>query len=118
MNKYNVSEKYKRTAYGNVFDSKKEMERYFVLRDLLRRKKIKSLKLQPKFLLQGAFTDNKGKRHREISYIADFAYLELDANNYVTANVVEDSKGFLTEIYKLKKKLFLYQYKDVDFREV
>ena len=94
------------------------MERYYVLRDLLRKKKIKNLKLQPKFLLQGAFKDNKGKKHREIHYVADFAYIELDNMGDFTTKVIEDVKGFRTDIYKLKKKLFLYQYRDVDFREV
>ena len=32
--------------------------------------------------------------------------------------IVEDTKGFLTDIYKLKKKLFEYTYKDLQIIEI
>lgn len=101
-NKYkNVSimyDKYK-------FDSKKEGERYLFLKDLLKRGKIKDLKLQPSFLLQDGFKYN-GKKIQSIKYIGDFSYIEV----LTKENVVEDVKGMKTNIYRLKKKLFLKKY--------
>jgi hypothetical protein len=32
--------------------------------------------------------------------------------------IVEDTKGFSTEIYKLKKKLFEFKYKDLKITEL
>lgn len=109
MNKY----RNRKTVIDNVtFDSKREAERYFELKMLLKIGKIKNLKLQPKFTLLDPFVDAKGVKHRGIEYRADFAYLE---NN---VPVVEDSKGVRTEVYKLKLKLFLSKYRNVRFAEV
>lgn len=96
---------------GIKFDSKKEAERYLVLKDMLKNKEIESLQLQPKFLLQDSFK-YKNKTERKIYYIADFSYKKDDKL------IVEDVKGKRTEVYKLKRKLFLYKYTNVDFREV
>ena len=32
--------------------------------------------------------------------------------------IVEDTKGFKTDVYKLKKKLFEYKYKDLEIKEI
>ena len=97
---------------GIRFDSKKEAKRYQELSLLLKAGKIKDLVLQPKFLLQESFTYN-GKKERPIYYIADFQYMEVSTGKIV----VEDVKGIKTDVYKLKRKLFLFIYHDVDFRE-
>lgn len=112
----------KLSKYGNKktivdginFDSKKESERYLVLKDMLRKKEITELQLQPKFLLQDSFK-YKDKVERKIYYIADFSY-KKDGKL-----IVEDVKSFATKrdkVYIIKKKLFLYKYTDIDFREV
>lgn len=103
---------------GIKFDSKKEAERYLVLKDLQDKKQIKSLVLQPRFLLQDKFTKN-GKSYRKIEYIADFMYLEKVDGKWI--EVVEDvkaSKKFLTDVYKIKKKLFEFKYENLTIREI
>ncbi len=116
-NKYNVgtSKKSKddRTVDGHLFMSKKEADRYVELKKLLDKGEISQLELQPKFVLQCSFTDAMGKKHREIAYFADFKYRDKKEKQIV----VEDVKGWRTEVYKLKKKLFLYSYQDVIFKE-
>ena len=103
----------KKTTIDNItFDSKKEADRYCVLKLLQKSGKIKDLIVQPRFILQCAFTDNTGTKHRPIEYRGDFSYKEKGKE------VVEDTKGFKTDMYLLKKKLFLYAYQDLEFREL
>jgi len=96
---------------GFKFDSKKEAKRYLELKVLERAGVISNLILQPKFLLQDSFK-YKGKTQRAIFYIADFEYIK-DGKR-----IVEDVKGVKTEVYKLKKKLFLKKYPQVEFKEI
>lgn len=110
MNKYgNI----KTTIDGYTFASKKEARRYGELKLLEKAGEITDLGLQPMFILQVAFTDNMGKKHRAIEYVGDFRYFTLKKGW-----VVEDTKGFRTEVYKLKKKLLLYAYQDFEFIEL
>jgi len=90
---------------GVKFDSKAEAERYRELALLKKAGLIRNLKLQPKFLLQDKFKYN-GKTERAISYIADFEYFDVQEGSFV----VEDVKGVETEVFKIKRKLFLKQY--------
>lgn len=100
------------TFLGVRFDSEKEAHRYATLRILERAGEIKGLKLQPRFELQPAFKCY-GKTIRKIEYVADFSYYEHGKL------VVEDVKGMETDVYKLKKKLFLRLYGDkLEFKEV
>ena len=94
------------------FDSKKEAKRYLELKMLEKAGKIKDLKLQPAFLLQEGFY-YRGKAIRQITYRADFEYVDEKGNK-----VVEDVKGFKTDVYNLKKKLFLKKHPDVVFKEI
>lgn len=108
MNKYfNI----KTEINGIKFDSKKEAERYLVLFDMQKYGEIQELNLQPRFLLQPSFKYN-GKTEKAIYYVADFSYIKEGKL------VVEDVKGKKTEVYKIKRKLFLKQYNDVVFVEV
>ena len=91
---------------GILFDSKKEASRYNELKLLERAGVIKDLALQPNFLLQEGFKCQG--THRKIEYIADFMYFDEEKKE----TVVEDVKGFKTDVYKLKKKLFLKRYGD------
>ena len=98
---------------GIVFDSKAEVERYMELRLLERAGEIKDLQRQTPFLLQPSFKKH-GKTYREIKYIADFTYFDVRKGK----NVVEDVKGYRTEVFRLKKKLFEYKYPDLEITEV
>lgn len=88
---------------GITFDSRKEAERYKLLKMLERTGQIQNLKLQVPFELQPAFRFN-GKMIHSIKYIADFVYRQ-DGKQ-----VVEDTKGAKTDVYLLKRKLFLFKY--------
>lgn len=109
--KYNA----KKTVVDDIeFDSMKEAERYRELKLLEKGKEIRNLVLQPRFLLQEKFKDKQGKTHRKIEYVADFLYIDKDDKA-----IVEDVKGMITAVYKLKKKMFLYKYDDqYEFREI
>lgn len=100
------------TIDGINFDSQKEAKRYQELMWLEKIGKIKELELQPHFLLQESFKYNN-KTYRKIEYIADFRYFDNITNKYI----VEDVKGFKTDVYKLKKKLFIYKY-NIDIKEI
>lgn len=104
MHKYNAK---KTVVDGIKFDSKKEAERYKELKALELVGKIDRLELQPRFLLQDGFR-YEGKAIRKIEYVADFLYRDLSTYELV----VEDVKGVKTDVYKLKKKLFLKRYGD------
>lgn len=100
-------------VYGLVFSSKKEADRYVELMCARQSGLIRNLTLQPKFELQEAFTDSQGEKHRAITYIADFSYEEKQSDGNWKI-VVEDVKGgsaTKTEVYRIKKKLFLKKYK-------
>lgn len=105
--KYHVSSKEKRTRDGIVFASKAEMARYDELKMLEKAGKISDLKLQPRFLLIPKV--NKGDR--ATYYIADFAYIK-DGKP-----IIEDVKGYKTAVYKLKIKLLLWKYPEINFLE-
>ena len=99
----------KKAVYnGILFDSKREQKRYSELLLLQRAGAITNLELQKVFELIPAQyeTLENGKKgkclERAVTYRADFYYIE----NGVP--VVEDAKGFRTEVFKIKKKLMLY----------
>jgi hypothetical protein len=114
-NKYYVSAKENRIQDNITFSSKKEMVRYNELKQLLQIGGISDLILQPSFLLQDRFTDSTGKKHRAIHYVADFQY---NIKDLIFVEDVKPSKTFSTDVYKIKKKLFLFKYPDLNFREV
>ena len=95
------------TVEGQIFDSKKEANRYKELRLLEKAGEIKDLRTQVKFKLIPAQRDEATGKviERECSYKADFVYYEEDGET-----VVEDVKGFRTKDYIIKRKLMLYQY--------
>ena len=102
----------KRVEYeGIVFDSLKEKRRYCQLQLLEKGGIISDLRLQVPFELIPAIyedevvqmkTKTKIKKklvQRSTTYVADFVYLQ-DGKT-----IVEDTKGFRTEVYELKKKM-------------
>ena len=98
---------------GIKFDSKLEAQRYKELKVLERARLIKDLQLQPRFELQPSFKKN-GKTYRKIEYIADFSYFDIEKGKVI----VEDTKGFKTEVYKLKRKMFEYKYPELEIEEI
>lgn len=125
----------RRRKYGNTkitvdgiqFDSKREAARYQELKLLERAGVISFLQRQTKFQLipdqhapsNAVYTKGprKGQRkpgkllEHECSYIADFCYIQNGET------VVEDAKGYRTEVYRIKKKLMLERY-GIQIREV
>lgn len=109
--KYNAS---RVVIDGHRFDSKREARRYEELKALEAAGKIAQLELQPRFELQAGFRYH-GEAIRKIEYVADFRYLDYERGGLV----VEDVKGMRTDVYRLKRKLFLAKYGDaVIFEEV
>lgn len=99
---------------GIVFDSKKEAHRYRELKLLERAGKIKDLEMQKAFELipTQREPDTIGKRggikkgkviENSVKYVADFVYTDENGKT-----VVEDTKGFRTKDYIIKRKLMLY----------
>lgn len=102
QNKY----KNKKVIYDGIkFDSNREMAYYIKLKMLEEKGIIKDLELQKSFELQPSFKLN-GKTHKKITYRADFSYVSVQDNKIH----IVDTKGFRTEVYKLKKKMFAYKY--------
>ena len=105
---------------GIWFDSQKEAKRYMVLLDMQSQGIISNLRTQVKYVLipaQREFTNEiytkgrnkgcfkKGKLlERECAYIADFEYFDKQTGEMV----VEDTKGFKTKDYTIKRKLMLH----------
>lgn len=110
--RYSVSPKAARTVDGITFDSAAEARRYAELKMLERSGRIFGLRLQPEYELLPTFAHKAGTE-RGIRYRADFRYRD---ENYQI--VVEDVKGHRTAVYKLKRKLLLYRYPEIEFREV
>ena len=104
MNKYRNR---KAVVDGICFDSKKEAQRYKILKALERAGEIRDLRMQVPFELQPAFS-YQGKRVRAIRYIADFTYYAPDKSGNCIL-IVEDTKGARTKEYKLKRKMFLFK---------
>lgn len=90
---------------GIKFDSAKERNYYLKFKIMEEAGIIKDLELQKRFILQKGYTIN-GKKRREISYKADFCYVTTEDDKLH----VVDIKGFKTDVYKLKKKLFELKY--------
>lgn len=94
------------TVDGQIFDSKKEANRYKELLLLEKAGEIYDLRRQVKFKLIPTQRDEVTGEvvERECSYKADFVY-EEDGKT-----VVEDVKGFRTKEYIIKRKLMLWRY--------
>lgn len=88
---------------GITFDSKREADRYLVLKSMEEDGAIEDLRRQVRYELMPAF-DVDGRHYRPVFYVADFVYVE-DGKT-----VVEDVKGMRTDVYRLKSKLFARRY--------
>ena len=107
-----------KTEYnGRTFDSALEANTARDL-DLLRRasdlsERVVDVQYQVPFVLQEKFTDSQGKKHQAIVFVCDFVITYADGRKEAL-----ESKGFETETWKIKKKLFLFKYRDINFRQV
>lgn len=100
----------KTVADGIKFDSKLEAERYAQLKILERVGVIRALELQPSFELLPSFRKN-GKTWHKTVYKADFRYILCEDDRII----IEDVKGstaVITDVFRLKQKLFEYKYPD------
>ena len=97
------------TTPDGVFDSKREYERWRELKLLEINGKIENLERQVVYeLIPAQYAQPVGRRkrgkllERPCRYKADFRYIE-DGKE-----VVEDSKGYRTDDYRIKRKLMLW----------
>jgi hypothetical protein len=93
---------------GVRFASKAEAKRYAHLKLLEREGVIWGLVLQPKYELQAKYTTRYGESIRAIHYVGDFQYKE--PHGVDGQLVVEDVKGMETDVFKIKRKLFMFKY--------
>ena len=110
---------------GIMFDSKREAARYQELLLLEKAGDIKDIRRQVKYVLIPAqyehpeSTTKKGRGRcveRECAYIADFVYNTILPDGD-TITIVEDTKGFRTKDYIIKRKLMLSTY-GIQIREI
>ena len=92
------------TKDGITFDSLKEYRRFCELSLLQKAGKVTDLQRQVKFELIPSQRINGKVVERACTYVADFVYTENGKK------VVEDTKGFKTKDYIIKRKLMLYKY--------
>lgn len=81
------------TIDGIRFASKAEARRYEELKLMQKSKEIKKLELQPSYQIEV-------NGQKICKYIADFRYQDSKGNEHI-----EDVKGILTPVFRLKQKL-------------
>jgi hypothetical protein len=97
---------------GYKFDSKAEAAHYlYTLKPLLESGEISNLKVHPRYPIEV-------NRIKICTYIADFQYTRVNVQPPVGEMIVEDVKGYRTEIYKLKKKLVEATYVGLKISEI
>lgn len=101
---------------GITFDSKKEAERYKVLKSMQADGLINDLEIQPKFMLiPSQHFETTSRRERGVDYVADFRY-----KDNLGQIIVEDVKSAITakdKVYRIKRKMVKY-FHDVEIIEV
>ena len=106
----------KTVADGIKFDSKLEAERYSQLKMMERAGVIRDLELQPEYELIPSFRKD-GKTWRRTVYKADFRYILAEGDRII----IEDVKGstaVITDVFRLKQKLFEYRYPELTIKIV
>jgi len=97
-NKYRA----KKTIINGIrFDSKKEANRWCDLQIMQQAGEISNLERQVPIYLLGRDENILTPTGRKMRYVADFQYFD----HRINAVVLEDSKGFPTEVFKLKKAI-------------
>jgi hypothetical protein len=85
------------------YDSQKEYNRAQQLKLWLKAGVISDLREQVVFLLIPSQINSEGVTEKAVRYVADFVYIDNDTGRMV----VEDTKGFRTPDYIIKRKLML-----------
>lgn len=105
---------YKKRKYKNkkvtiddiTFDSGAEASYYMHLNMLKKAGEVESFDMQKKYVLQEKFKHPAtGSTVRAITYTPDFVVTYADGST-----VVIDVKGFETQMFKMKAKMFMYKY--------
>ncbi|MFA4990936.1 MAG: DUF1064 domain-containing protein [Candidatus Paceibacterota bacterium] len=104
-NKYNA----RKTSCNQLHwhDSKKEAERCNELHLIKQAGEIEKLQIQPEIEILHEFI-YQGRKIRGITYRPDFTYYDKKKKCFI----IEDTKGYRTGIYNLKKKMLLNKIKD------
>ena len=106
----------KTVADGIKFDARLEAERYAQLKMMERAGAIRDLELQPEYELIPSFKKD-GKTWRRTVYKADFRYILAEGDRII----IEDVKGstaVITDVFRLKQKLFEYRYPELTIKIV
>ena len=100
------------------YDSIKEYERWGELRLLEKAGSISGLKKQVPLVVYPAFTDGKGRKHRAVTYKADFVYMENGREVVEDVKAYDENKGryLTTAAFNLKWKMLQGQYPERIFR--
>ena len=105
MRNYHSKYKNKKVVVGGItFDSRKEANRWRELVLLERAGRITDLQRQVRYELIPSQKINGKVVERACFYVADFVYTQ-DGQQ-----IVEDTKGFRTPEYIIKRKLLLHKY--------
>lgn len=98
------------TRHGIKFDSKREADRYTILLARQRNGDITNLERQVKIPLIGKAGPILTPTGRQAHYIADFSYVDWSIGG---VKVIEDAKGYPTEVFKLKRAILKAQNIDI-----
>ncbi|UXC34799.1 DUF1064 domain-containing protein [Cupriavidus gilardii] len=96
---------------GMKFDSRREMERYFHLRQMERAGLISGLRRQVVYELAPGVVI-QGRKRPALRYVADFVYRDGEGRE-----ITEDVKGVVTDVYRVKRHL-MKSIHGVDIKEV
>lgn len=94
------------------FDSKREYQEWCRLKLLQKAGLISALERQKEFQLIPTIRTEK-ETLRRTSYFADFFYFDTSLNVWVA----NDTKGYKTDVFQIKKKLMLWLYPNIVFVE-
>lgn len=103
----------KKTEYaGYVFDSKLEADRYAVLRRWQHAGLIKNLSTQHDDKAKHTWVlQPKTGKQRAITWTDDFQYVQTSTGLLI----IEDVKGFLRPVSRLRHKMLQFKYPDINF---
>ena len=112
----------KKSKFGNVpvivdgerFDSKREYARWLELKRLEKAGEISHLERQGKIYLFSGSTPVTYDSGRKAYWQFDFAYFCFRRNK----RILEDAKGFRTDVFKLKKAILKANYIGIEIVEV
>lgn len=93
-------------ADGFVFDSKREMLRYYELKLMAQAREIEELEVHPRIPITIGGVEVRYPSGRHMVYIADFRYYDTRSKGVVIEDVKMQS-SHRTEVYKIKRALLL-----------